>query len=79
MPVLNESQVIGPPRSTLTYQNECAAEEQLIDQLLQLVHEFMVRTGRHYAYQTRMQWSVDHAKKVHFNVVVVVEEPVQRT
>ncbi|CAF1313164.1 unnamed protein product [Didymodactylos carnosus] len=57
------------------YRHECLAEEELIENLKQVIHRFMTRTDRRYAYNTRMSWSTDHG---HYNVVLSIDQSVPR-
>lgn len=64
----------GSPRS-MPLENETLAEEKLIERFQQIIHEFMTRPGRNYTYNTTIEWCIDHAKHLNYNVKILITHP----
>lgn len=67
------------PHQHLQRQAECLAEEQFIDRLHQVIHEFMLRSGRHYSYRARIHWSIDYVQQIRCEMVLLVDRSAPRS
>lgn len=64
-------------QTTIDDSNEGAAQEQLIEQLNELIDQFMLRSNRVYAYDTKVRWTINREKELKFNVIITNKPPVK--
>ena len=65
--------------STPSMHTESLADEELVERLKDIIHEFMTRPDRHYVYNTTMRWNIDHCNEIKYNVVISIRQPEDST
>jgi hypothetical protein len=50
-------------------------EEELKEQLKRIIHAFVTRPNRRYAYSTTMRWTIGSDPQTNYNVVVIINHP----
>lgn len=64
---------------TPSIRSEALAEEEFIERLKEMIHEFMIRPDRHYVSNTTIRWNSDRCSQVKYRVVLVIHQPEDST
>jgi hypothetical protein len=56
-------------------ENESLAEDQLIEELKELINQFMQRPGRQLNYNNTIRWTVDPGNDQDYSVVILINQP----
>ena len=61
---------VSSSRATSRDDETSLFEEELLEDVLKLVHRFVTRPGRRYVYDATMEWHIYSDDEISFNVII---------